>query len=198
MQLGETIATYDVAVALRGENGKFEVTSPAGNLFRITCNGNHSIANLEWSGEASDSQPFIIRKVAEVVSLHPSRTASTTLEVAAPARPAPAPFLLEHQETGAKSQAEDDLLIMEMIRPAVSAIPTDLDLYYVERDPLTGQPAWGVCLKDESVPGPLITSCCASFNDLDTEIRRLHAQLDEIRSRARKNFYKAQAMAASA
>jgi hypothetical protein len=198
MQLGETIATYDVAVALRGESGKFEVITPAGNTFRVTCKSNHSIANLEWSGEGSESQPFIIRKVAELVSLQQPKASSTiTPEAAAPARPT-APFLLENQETTAKPHAEDDLLIMEMIRPAVSAIPTDLDLYYVDRDPLTGRPAWGVCLKDEAVPGPLITSCCASFNDLDVEIRRLHAQLDEIRSQARRNFYKAQAMAASA
>lgn len=39
----------------------------------------------------------------------------------------------------------------------------------------------------------LITAQCVSFIELDAEIRRLHAELDEIRSRAKKKFYKAQA-----
>jgi hypothetical protein len=199
MQLGEIIASYDVAVALRGESGKFEVTTPAGNTFRVTCKVNHSIANLEWSGEGSESQPFMIRKVAELVSLQQPRTSTTaTPGGTTQARPAPAPFLLEQQETSAKPQDEDDLLIMEMDRPKLQAIGTDLDLYYAERDPLTGQPAWGVCLKGDAAPGGLITSLCVNFNDLDVEIRRLHAQLDEIRSRVRRHFYKAQSVAASA
>ena len=42
MQLGETIATYDVALALRGENGKFDVTSPSGDVFQVTCTPNHA------------------------------------------------------------------------------------------------------------------------------------------------------------
>ncbi len=37
MQLGETIATYDLGLALRGESGKFEVTSPAGEIYHVTC-----------------------------------------------------------------------------------------------------------------------------------------------------------------
>jgi hypothetical protein len=43
-----------------------------------------------------------------------------------------------------------------------------------------------------------MTSQCATFNELDSEIRRLQAQLDEIRSRAKKMFYKTQAFATSA
>jgi hypothetical protein len=39
---------------------------------------------------------------------------------------------------------------------------------------------------------------CTSFNEFDVEIRKLHAELDQIRSRARKKFYMAQAAAASA
>jgi hypothetical protein len=194
MQLGETIATYDVAVALRGESGKFEVTSPAGNTFRVTCKINHSIANLEWSGEGSDARPFLIRKVAEIVS-----QVKTTGEIAhetEPNRAAPVPFLLEQHEAAEKLRTEDDLLMMEVEHREVQPHASGLDLYYVDCDPATGQPAWGVCLKGET--GSVITPLCATFNDLDTEIRSLHAQLDEIRSRARKNFYKAQTMAASA
>jgi len=44
----------------------------------------------------------------------------------------------------------------------------------------------------------LITSPCLSFIELDAEIRRLHAELDEIRSRAKKKFYRAQASTAGA
>ena len=44
----------------------------------------------------------------------------------------------------------------------------------------------------------LITAHCMSFIELDAEIRRLHAELDEIRARAKKKFYKAEAAAAGA
>jgi hypothetical protein len=39
----------------------------------------------------------------------------------------------------------------------------------------------------------LISAPCFTFNELDAEIRRLHAELDEIRARAKKKFYKAHA-----
>jgi hypothetical protein len=44
----------------------------------------------------------------------------------------------------------------------------------------------------------LITAPCLSFIELDAEIRRLHAELDEIRARAKKKFYKAHAAGAGA
>jgi len=44
----------------------------------------------------------------------------------------------------------------------------------------------------------LVTVPCLSFIELDAEIRRLHAELDEIRARAKKKFYKAEAAAAGA
>jgi hypothetical protein len=53
MRPGETIATYDVGLALRGKSGKFEVTSPTGEIYEVTCNPNHSISNLEWSSNAN-------------------------------------------------------------------------------------------------------------------------------------------------
>ncbi|HEX8815231.1 MAG TPA: hypothetical protein VF753_07010 [Terriglobales bacterium] len=193
MQLGETIATYDVAVALRGESGKFEVTSPAGNIFRVTCKSNHSIANLEWADDGSEGRPFLIRKVAEMVSAHAGAVGS------APEATAPAPFLIESKEETKKADVEEVEMQTEPARAPSGAI--DLELFYAERDPVTEQPAWGVCVKDPegaATADALITAMCASYNELDAEIRRLHAQLDEIRSRARKSFYKAQAMAASA
>ncbi|HEY6763546.1 MAG TPA: hypothetical protein VI386_02135 [Candidatus Sulfotelmatobacter sp.] len=44
----------------------------------------------------------------------------------------------------------------------------------------------------------LITRPCLNFIELDAEIRRLHAELDEIRARAKKKFYKAEAAAVGA
>jgi hypothetical protein len=44
----------------------------------------------------------------------------------------------------------------------------------------------------------MVTSPCPSFIELDAEIRRLPAELDETRSRAKKKFYRAQASTAGA
>jgi hypothetical protein len=44
----------------------------------------------------------------------------------------------------------------------------------------------------------LVTMHCLSFIELDSEIRRLHAELDEVRARAKKKFYKAHSAAAGA
>jgi hypothetical protein len=80
---------------------------------------------------------------------------------------------------------------------------SSLDLLYL--GPCTEQPSACVCVKAASnrhhgdVAGEkLITVPCLTFIELDAEIRRLHAELDEIRSRAKKKFYRAQAAAAGA
>lgn len=75
MQLGEKIATDDVALALRGESGKFDLTSATGEIYHVTCKSGHSITNLQWSGDGVNPQPFVIRKVAEPVSAAPEKTA---------------------------------------------------------------------------------------------------------------------------
>jgi hypothetical protein len=82
---------------------------------------------------------------------------------------------------------------------------SSLDLLYLERDPSTKEPSAWVCLKvnaghDHGGIGAdrLITAPCLSFIELDAEIRRLHAELDEIRSRAKKKFYRAQVSTAGA
>jgi hypothetical protein len=82
---------------------------------------------------------------------------------------------------------------------------SSLDLLYLERDPSTNQPSACVCVKAHShhdyggVAGEnLITVPCLSFIELDAEIRRLHAELEEIRSRAKKKLYRAQASTAGA
>jgi hypothetical protein len=37
MKLNDSITTYDIAEALQGEQGKFEVTSPTGERYFVTC-----------------------------------------------------------------------------------------------------------------------------------------------------------------
>jgi len=82
---------------------------------------------------------------------------------------------------------------------------SSLDLVYLESDPGTKLPSACVYLKASGVQNyagieaeKLLTTPCLSFIDLDAEIRRLHAELDEVRARAKKKFYKAEAMAAGA
>jgi hypothetical protein len=83
---------------------------------------------------------------------------------------------------------------------------SSLDLLYKESDPRTQQPSACICLMatngSEDYAGVkaerLITTHCMSFLELDAEIRRLHAELDEIRARAKKKFYKAHAAASGA
>jgi len=82
---------------------------------------------------------------------------------------------------------------------------SSLDFLYLENDPRTQQPSACIYLKvagTQDYAGVradrLVSANCLSFIELDGEIRRLHAELDEIRARAKKKFYKAEAMAAGA
>lgn len=81
----------------------------------------------------------------------------------------------------------------------------NLDLAYLEIDPRTQAPSASVYVKAAGrsdyagvKADRLIAAQCLTFIELDTEIRRLHAELDEIRAKARKKFYKAHAAAAGA
>ena len=187
MRVGETIATYDVGLALRGKSGKFEVTSPDGEIYDVTCKPNHSTSNLEWSNDRTDNPPFLIRKVAEAASLAETKAMTTgMLQEESQTASSPLPFVLEHAvDEGHSSNAGN------------------IELLYLEDNLETGQPSASVYLKsdprDHAFDGAsLMTSRCATFNELDSEIRRLQAQLDEIRSRAKKMFYKTREFAASA
>jgi hypothetical protein len=82
---------------------------------------------------------------------------------------------------------------------------SSLDFVYLESDPRTQQPSACLYLKAgraqdyAGVKGDrLITAQCLTFIELDAEIRRLHAELDEVRARAKKKFYKTHAAAAGA
>jgi len=82
---------------------------------------------------------------------------------------------------------------------------TNLDFLYFDEDPRTQQPSACIYVKSSGqqdfagVPADrLISAHCLSFIELDAELRRLHAELDEIRAQAKKKFYKAEVAAASA
>ena len=196
MQLGEIIATYDVALALRGESGKFDVTSPSGETYHVTCAPNHSITKMEWSGNGATPQPFMIRKVAET-----GKSAADLIENAMKTRAAKSPFLIDSPEVQKSLGKDLQATVARNVEAGLkSQAMAEFDLLFLENDPETKQPAACVCLKNapEQQPATLMTASCANFNELDAEIRRLHAQLDEIRYRARKKFYQAQNVAASA
>lgn len=81
----------------------------------------------------------------------------------------------------------------------------NLDFVYLEKDPRTQQPSACVYVKSSGqqefagvTADRLISSHCLSFIELDAELRRLHAELDEIRAQAKKKFYKAEVAVAAA
>lgn len=82
---------------------------------------------------------------------------------------------------------------------------SSLDFVYLDSDQRTQQPSACIYLKTggaEDYAGVkadrLVSMQCLTFIELDSEIRRLHAELDEIRARAKKKFYKAHSAAAGA
>jgi hypothetical protein len=201
MQLGETIATYDVALALRGESGKFDVTSPSGETYHVTCAPNHSITKMEWSGNGTNPRPFIIRKVAEPVAAEGGKSAAEMMENVMKARAAKSPFLIDSAEDPKSGNKDFPVLVAKNTDSNLkSELMVDLDLLFLENDLGTKQPAACVCLRigAEQQLDALMTASCTNFNQLDAEIRRLHARLDDIRYRARKKFYQAQVVAAGA
>jgi len=206
MQLGETIATYDVDLALRGEAGKFEVTSPNSEICYVTRRPNRLVAKAEPPASQTYPRAFLIKKIAEPVALdNGTDSDSSALPEESPQSMTRVPFLLENQEDSDKLSSKVD---------CAATVPGSLedddaevwhiDLFYSEGDAETGQPCAFVYVKGEHTNGTsgtsqkLMSAPCASFNELDAEIRRLHARLDEICLQAKKNFYKAYAAAASA
>jgi hypothetical protein len=83
------------------------------------------------------------------------------------------------------------------------------ELSYLESDPRTQQPSACVYLMARGTQDyagieaeKLVSAPCLTYVEFDAELRRLYAELDEIRARAKKKFYraesKAMAMAAGA
>ena len=65
--LRETINTYDLALALKGQYGQFHVTTPDGGEMLVTCKPGHSISNVEWIG--NEPKPFTVTKVSEPANI---------------------------------------------------------------------------------------------------------------------------------
>jgi hypothetical protein len=200
MQLDETIATYNVDLALRGENGKFEVTSPAGETYYVTHQSNQSFSDLKSSDSRAYPQAFLIRKIAEPVSRE-HEAAATSAEAEMPTGSL-APFLIETHEGDVKTAtAGDPMASPENPRNGEILV---LELLYSEGEATIRQPFASVHAKSDregptgNAPLGNLTARCMSLNELDAEIRRLHARLDEIHSHAKKKFYQAQAASASA
>jgi hypothetical protein len=68
VHVNETIRAYDLAEALRGESGKFEVITSQGARLTVTALAGHSIANLRITNEGGSEQMLWIRKVADYQS----------------------------------------------------------------------------------------------------------------------------------
>ena len=80
---------------------------------------------------------------------------------------------------------------------------SSLDIVYLDSDPRTQLPSACIYLKTtgkQDYAGVkadrLLSAQCLTFIELDAEIRRLHAELDEVRARAKKKFYRTFAAAA--
>ena len=68
ISLNETLIVYDLAEGLQGESGKFEITTPKGERFTVTCTPGHSIGNLRVLPDNGTLNPFRVRKVADIPS----------------------------------------------------------------------------------------------------------------------------------
>ncbi len=64
--LNETITAYDLVAALADESGKFEVTTPSGEQFIVTCGSGRSINTLRPVHHNGNALILRIRKVAEL------------------------------------------------------------------------------------------------------------------------------------
>ena len=64
--LNETITAFNLAEALYDESGKFEVTTPTGEQFVVTCKPGHPILNLRPVPHNGNPLILRIRKVAEL------------------------------------------------------------------------------------------------------------------------------------
>ena len=80
---------------------------------------------------------------------------------------------------------------------------TNFALAYLESDPQTHEPSaclYAKATANEDYAGVksdrLLMQPCLNFIELDAQIRRLHAELDEIRAQAKKMFYRAHAAGA--
>ena len=193
MDLGETIATYDVELALRGEAGKFEVRSPAGEILYVTLKQDPVIEKAGMTPIPTPSQAFLIKKITEPVSM--DERAVALASESREAVGAHAPFLIDAR-SGNESGAESVPLSAH-----TQSEVWGFELFYSEDTLEKKAPSAFVAVKkaqaEASGRQQMLTTLCGNFNELDSEIRRLHAQLDEICLQAKKRFYKAYAAASA-
>ncbi|HLZ49229.1 MAG TPA: hypothetical protein VKP61_00625 [Candidatus Acidoferrum sp.] len=64
MRLGQSINTYDPALALKGETGTFHLTTPGGEELLIECTPESGFGNVYWANQ-QNKRPFLITKVSE-------------------------------------------------------------------------------------------------------------------------------------
>jgi hypothetical protein len=79
MQINETVRAYDLAEALRGESGKFEVVTSQGTRLIVTALAGHSIANLRVASEGGSEQMIWIKKIADFQSQPQTQLRSQTV-----------------------------------------------------------------------------------------------------------------------
>jgi hypothetical protein len=200
MELGETIATYDVDLALRGEIGKFEITSPSSDTYYVTCKSNRPAVKADSAPSEMYPQAFLIKKIAEPVALHQNVVASAMTMQRDSSSSILAPFLLEDRGVAEEIHGQSASLPTPMTHSKVWG----LELCYSENGEKSARPSAfifvqrGEAAENGCAPTQMqITSACANFNEFDSEIRRLHAELDDMCLRAKKKFYKAYAAASA-
>lgn len=67
LAINETLVTHDPAQALRNEAGIFEVASPTGERFQVTCRAGQSIVSLRYAPKGhGESREWQVKKVAEL------------------------------------------------------------------------------------------------------------------------------------
>ncbi|HYX70276.1 MAG TPA: hypothetical protein VE825_14155 [Terriglobales bacterium] len=69
LSINETLVTHDPAQALRNEAGIFELISPTGEKFQLTCRAGQSIVSFRYVPKGhNESREWQVKKVAELRS----------------------------------------------------------------------------------------------------------------------------------
>lgn len=67
LAINETLVTHDPAQALHNEAGIFEVFSPTGERFQVTCRSGQSIVSLRYAPKGhGETREWQVKKVAEL------------------------------------------------------------------------------------------------------------------------------------
>lgn len=69
MKLGESISTYNPTLALKGKYGTFQVTTPSGEEFEMSCAPGQAPV-LNWPDNGTHYKPFIVTKISEPLAVN--------------------------------------------------------------------------------------------------------------------------------